>query len=74
MNDHDKNNLLFLLNAPKDVLAEWSRTITPDDLDYAMELLQTYSAELSVREMEVDELLDEGMGESAAVLKRIMAM
>jgi hypothetical protein len=43
-------------------------------MDYAMELLQTYSAELSVREMEVDELLDEGMGESAAVLRKIMAM
>jgi alpha-amylase/alpha-mannosidase (GH57 family) len=74
MNDYDKNNLMFLLNAPSDVLKQWSKTVTADDLDYAMELLQMYSAELSVREMEMDEMFDEGLGEAQSVLRKIMAM
>ena len=74
MNTYDRNNLMFLLNATPERLKEWSSTVTADDMDYAMELLAMYSAELSVREMEIDEQFDEGLAESTAVLKRIMSM
>jgi hypothetical protein len=74
MNDYDRNNLMFLMHASKEQLAIWSLTVTEDDLDYAMELLKQYSAEMTVREMELDEMFDEGMAESTAVLERIMKM
>ena len=74
MNAHDRNNLMFLMHASKEQLAIWSLTVTEDDLDYAMELLKQYSAEMTVREMELDEMFDEGMAESTAVLERIMKM
>jgi hypothetical protein len=71
MNDHDKNNLLFLLNSSRATVLEWTKTVTEDDMDYALELLHTYRAELDARELALAED-DMDMSESALVLGKIM--
>ena len=46
MNDWDRNNLQFLLNASDSVIKDWTAQTSPDDIDYAHELLARYSEEL----------------------------
>lgn len=46
MNDWDRNNLNFLLNADDRVIKEWQTQVSEDDIDYAHELLSLYSQEL----------------------------
>jgi len=43
---HDRANLEFLLNASPAALAEWHRTVTPDDIAYAQALLDHFAQEL----------------------------
>ncbi len=40
MNEHDFQNLRFLLLASEDVLADWFQTVDEDDHEYAIELLE----------------------------------
>lgn len=40
MNDHDKNNLMFLLNLEPKQLKQWYMEISEDDRLYAEELLE----------------------------------
>jgi hypothetical protein len=49
MDDHDRKNLEFLLNASPVELETWSKEVTQDDLDYAQELLDAYQLELNER-------------------------
>lgn len=56
MNEHDKNNLDFLLHANKAQLAKWFNTITEDDMKYAFELLQMAKTE---SELQLLAVLDE---------------
>lgn len=46
MTEHDQENLKFLLTSSKEVIREWYAKTTPDDRNYAMELLQWRSQEL----------------------------
>lgn len=46
MNEHDRNNLQFLLNASEATLRDWYITVSDDDHVYASELLDQYAAEL----------------------------
>lgn len=46
MNDHDRQNLQFLLNASPEVIKDWYRSVPTDDHEYALELLRAYSEEL----------------------------
>ena len=39
MNDHDKSNLMFLLNLPTRQLKQWYTEVSEDDRLYAEELL-----------------------------------
>mgnify|MGYP007004420034 CR=1 FL=1 len=71
MNDHDKNNLHFLLASSRATILDWTKTVTDDDMDYAMELLHTYRAELDAMEQAL-EADDMDMSESAVVLGKIM--
>lgn len=47
MNAHDRKNLEFLLNASPEVIRDWYLNVDADDHEYASELLQAYSEELS---------------------------
>jgi hypothetical protein len=71
MNDHDRGNLHFLLSADESTMQEWYNQVDQDDVEYALELLQMASAELTVKEMELaeaDETLD--LTQAQAVLSR----
>jgi hypothetical protein len=54
MDDYDRSNLLFLLNASPEVLEDWWDTVDEDDREYASELLTTYAEELRVRQSFMD--------------------
>lgn len=49
MNQHDRDNLIFLLTASKETLQDWYSKMDEDDFKYAMELLEAYSQELDMR-------------------------
>ncbi len=46
MNEHDRQNLNFLLTASPKVIAEWISVVDQDDIDYAHELLAMAALEL----------------------------
>ena len=46
MNQHDRDNLNFLMTASDEVLHEWYSQASEDDLLYAQELLSEYEMEL----------------------------
>jgi len=52
MNDHDRNNLNFLLTVSQKVFEEWFDQADQDDVDYALELLAKRKAELTLQELE----------------------
>ena len=45
-NDWDRDNLMFLLKASPDVMADWDAQADEDDRAYAQELLDAYAEEL----------------------------
>lgn len=49
MDEYDRKNLEFLLNASSVELENWSKEVTQDDMDYAQELLDAYQVELNER-------------------------
>lgn len=52
MNQHDRDNLRFLLTASPETLKDWYDKVDYEDHIYALELIKTYSAELMVEELE----------------------
>ena len=50
MNDWDRDNFNFLMNASKETLEEWHFYADADDYKSAMELLQTARTELAMKE------------------------
>lgn len=55
MNQHDFENLKFLLTASKETLQDWYNKMEEDDYKYALELLAAYSQELDERSALMDE-------------------
>lgn len=53
MNDWDRNNLHWILDADEDTLNDFYSWATDDDIKYALELVQTAKAELLVLEAEL---------------------
>jgi len=49
MNDKDQQNLEFLLNSSKEIIADWFAMMDHDEHMYALELLAIASAELHTR-------------------------
>lgn len=47
MNAHDLQNLKFLLDADEKTLRHWFSSVSEDDKDYAIELMDRYSAQLA---------------------------
>lgn len=50
MNDNDRKNLQFLLNASEDVFSDWYNSVSDDDHTYAAELLNAYRDEMTIKE------------------------
>lgn len=51
MDQHDRDNLNFLMNASKATLNDWYAKMDQDDIDYAFELLQMAKTELMLEEL-----------------------
>ena len=51
MNQHDRDNLDFLLNATPEIIQDWYEQMSDDDIEYAFELLEAYSQELMLKEL-----------------------
>lgn len=75
MNQNDRNNLEFLLNASEDVLRNWYDTVGEDDHVYAQELLHAYMAEIDELRQAAKieaELVTHDYAESKEVIQRLM--
>jgi hypothetical protein len=71
MNNWDRDNLNFLMNASKETLEEWHFYADADDYKYALELLQAARTELAMQELAlVDDQAVEDITEAQAVLAR----
>lgn len=46
MNDHDRQNLMFLLTIDEPTFKDWYNKMDSEDHEYAQELLAMYSQEL----------------------------
>lgn len=64
MNQHDKENLHFLLSASPEVLKDWYESVEEDDHIYASELLAAYKLELA--EIQSQKELEDGFEEQIA--------
>jgi len=69
MNNWDRDNLNFLLNADKDTMEEWHFYADADDYKYALELLQTARTELALKELSIiDDEAVEDLSDAQAAL------
>jgi hypothetical protein len=69
MNQHDKDNLQFLLTATPDVLKDWYDSVDRDDHEYAIELIRLHTAEIIVHNMEVADNVED-LSEAQRILAR----
>jgi len=68
MNDWDKNNLNYLMSLTEDEFDEFMATMPEDDIQYAIELIQTRKAETALLAEELRDVYyhEEGMDLSQA--------
>lgn len=71
MNDHDKNNLKFIMNSTADQLAEWIKSVDEDDISYAFELINRASAELETEALNMMDRVED-LTEANSVIEMIM--
>ena len=70
MNNWDRDNLNFLINASKETLEEWHFYADADDYKYAMELLQTARTELAMKELAIiDDEAVEDLSQAQGILR-----
>ena len=71
MNDHDRNNLQFIMSLDEDGFDKWSVTLSEDDVDYALELLKVARTEIMMQHASlIDEVED--CTEAQNILKGFM--
>ena len=58
MNQHDRDNLDFLLSASPEVIRDWYEQMDDDDIQYAFELLEMAKEELIEQQLAVSDLSD----------------
>jgi len=71
MNDWDKNNLNYLMSLSEEEFDEFMATVPDDDIQYAIELIQTRQAENLV---ELEELRDIVFKENGMDLSQAQAV
>lgn len=71
MNEHDRNNLNFIMSLDEDGFEQWSATLSEDDVNYALELIKAARIEVLMKTAEyADEVED--TSEAMSVLKGFM--
>ena len=58
MNQRDRDNLDFLLNATPEVIQDWYEKMEDDDIQYAFELLELAKEELIEQQIAGSDLSD----------------
>ena len=58
MNDWDRNNLAFLLNISEEEFNQFVNDSDLDDVEYAIQLIQTHCAEVQSQQMDLQDALD----------------
>jgi hypothetical protein len=71
MNDHDRDNLNFLLTVSQEVFEDWFDQADQDDVDYALELLARRKAELTLQELEFSDVVEDTT-QANQVLRKFM--
>ena len=71
MNEHDRNNLRYIMGLDDYEFDTWSMELSNDDISYAIEIIQ--QARLDLIEQE-EKLLDEVDASQAQVLKQMAAL
>jgi hypothetical protein len=71
MNDHDRNNLNFLLTVSPEVFDDWMDQADEDDIDYAIELLRMRKSELNLKELELSDGVEDTT-QANQVLRKFM--
>ena len=69
MNDHDRENFNFMINADPVTLRAWYESLSPDDLLYAQELIMQAKLELEMRVVELFDDVDD-LTEANIILDR----
>lgn len=62
MDEFDRINLNFLLSVDDQVFQDFLEESDDDDIQYAIELIQTYKAQVMTQQLELEELVDEEHG------------
>lgn len=73
MNDRDQTNLDFLLSISDEDFQQFVNDSDLDDVKYAIQLIQTYCAEVQVREMDLQDAIDAEMGLDCAQAQTVLA-
>jgi hypothetical protein len=69
MNKHDKDNYQFLMSLTPDQFEDWVMSLSTDDVEYAIELIQIARSELAVHTAKIlDDVKD--VTEASNILKR----
>lgn len=74
MNQHDLDNIRFLLNRTPDQLREWYNSVSDEDLRYANEIMEQYAwyIEDQIQELTVESRLSQKLWtESQSVIAMI---
>lgn len=69
MNDHDRENFNFMINADAVTLSAWYSSLSEDDIAYAHELLMQGQVELDMRIVELCDNVND-LTEANVVLAR----
>jgi hypothetical protein len=69
MNEHDYNNLQFLLTSSEEVIADWFLKTSADDIEYAMQIMAAASKEMSFITREIN---DDDCTEANELLQKFM--
>lgn len=56
MKKKDRDNLKFLMSCSNEKFDEWMENATPDDIDYALEIIRLAKSELILEQMELQEV------------------
>lgn len=74
MNDYDRNNLNFIMSLDDEQFEAWTREISDDDIQYAIELIKQSRVEIADQAQALTEanLVDSDFAEANAVLKKFM--
>lgn len=73
MNSRDQTNLEFLLSISDEDFQQFVNDSDLDDVTYAIQLIQTYCAEVQVREMELQDALEAELGLDCTQAQTVLA-